>query len=173
MNLIFRLLWMLISSRFGARRALLDEGRLTFRCLPTDLDMNIHMTNSRYASFMDLSRVELMIRNGGWARIRAAKLYPVLGSSSIRFRRPIRPFQKFDVTARVVSWDDRWIYMEHKLVMAGGELAALCVVKTTFLSKEGRVPTDKLVAIMGYTGPRPDFAEVLVKKDALDGAMKA
>lgn len=172
MNLIFRLFWMLVAARFGARRGLLDETRLSFRCWPTDLDFNMHMTNSRYASFMDLSRVEMMIRNGAWTRIRAAGLYPVLGSSSTRFRRPILPFAKFDVTARVVSWDERWIYIEHKLILAGGEVAALCIVKTTFLSREGRIPTDRLVAIMGYTGPKPAFPDLLSKKDVLDAALR-
>ncbi len=163
---------MLIAARFGARRGVLEEGVLAFRCWPSDLDMNMHMTNSRYASFMDLARVSLMIRNGGWQRIRAAGLYPVLGSASTRFRRPIKPFQKFTVSARVVSWDDRWIYMEHKM-NAGGDLAAYCLVKTTFLSKEGRVPTDKLMAIIGYSGPKPEFTDALAKKDALDGALRA
>lgn len=132
------------------------------------------MTNSRYASFMDLARVDFMIRNGGWGRIRKAGLYPVLGSSSIRFRRPIRPFQKFDVTARIVSWDERWIYIEHKLIIAGGEVASVCLVKTTFLGKQGRVPTDELVAIIGYTpGPKSDARELLGKKDALDAMLRA
>ena len=172
MNLLFRLFWMLIASRFGARLGALDEGVLTFRCWPTDLDMNMHMTNSRYASFMDLARVSFMIRNGGWQRIRGAGLYPVLGSLSVRFRRPIKLFQKFTVSARVVSWDDRWIYIEHKMI-AGGELAAPCIVNTTFLSKQSRVPTDKLMEIIGYSGPKPEFTEMLVKKSELDAVMKA
>ena len=173
MNLIFRLIWMLIAARFGRRLGVMDENRLSYRCWPTDIDMNMHMTNSRYASFMDLARVDFMIRNGGWGRIRAAGLYPVLGSSSIRFRRPIKPFQRFDVTARIVSWDERWIYMEHKLVIGGGEVASVCIVKTTFLGKTGRVPTDELVRIIGYAGPKPDAGDLLAKKDALDAMLKA
>ena len=162
----------MITARFGGRRAVLEEGVLTFRCWPTDLDMNLHMTNSRYASFLDLARVSLMIRNGGWQRIRAAGLYPVLGSASTRFRQPIQPFQKFTVSARVVSWDERWIYMEQKL-MADGNLAAYAIVKAAFLSKDGRIPTDKLMVIMGYSGPKPEFTDALVKKDALDAMLKA
>ena len=100
MNLIFRLIWMLITAKLGARRDIMAESRLTFRCLPSDLEMNMHMTNSRYHSFMDLARVAFMIRSGAWARVRAAGLAPVLGSSSIRFRQPVAPFQKFAVTCR-------------------------------------------------------------------------
>ena len=52
-------------------------------------------------------------------------------------------------------------------------MAAICLVKTTFLGKEGRVPTDKLIAIMGYNGPNPAFPDSLAEKDALDAALKA
>ncbi len=172
MNLIFRLIWMIITARLGSRRDIMGESHMTFWCLPTDLDMNMHMTNSRYHSFMDLSRIDFMIRNGAWGRVRAAGLYPVLSFSSIRFRRPIRPFQKFAVTSRVVSWDERWIYLEHK-VLAGGDTAAITILKCTFLSKEGRIPTDELLGIMGYTGPKPAFTDVLAKKDELDALLKA
>jgi acyl-CoA thioesterase FadM len=172
MNLVLRLIWMLIAARFGSRRDVMGVSHLTFRCMPTDLDINMHMTNSRYHSFMDLSRIDFMIRNGAWKRLRDAKLYPVLGSSSIRFRRPIAPLQKFDVTTRILSWDERWIYIEHKVV-AAGQTAAIAVVKTTFLSPQGRVPTEQLIAIMGYTGPKPDYTALVQKKDELDAMLKA
>jgi Thioesterase-like superfamily len=72
MNLIFRLIWMLIAGRFGPRTLITGESYLTFCCLPTDLDLNFHMTNSRYYGFIDLSRVDFMIRNGAWAKLRGA-----------------------------------------------------------------------------------------------------
>jgi acyl-CoA thioesterase FadM len=176
MNLIFRLFWMLLSARFGARSDITGESWLTFRCLPTDLDLNFHMTNSRYHSFMDLSRVDFMIRNGAWAKLRRAGLGPVLGSSSIRFRRAIAPFQKFRVTTRVMAWDERWIYLEHKIVTQGGkadgETAAVAIMNTTFVGQQGRVPTEKLMEIIGYSAPRPILPEVLVRKEAMDALMK-
>jgi acyl-CoA thioesterase FadM len=172
-NLLFRLIWMFITARLGARRDPLGENRMTFRCLPTDLDINMHMTNSRYHSFADLVRVDLVIRSGAWKRIRAAGLYPVLGTSTMRFRRSIRPFQKFTITARVVSWDDRWIYIEHKFI-TGQDVAAISIVKTIFLSPEGRIPTEKLIAIMGYDSTaKPPFPAALQKQNELDEALKA
>jgi len=176
MNLIFRLIWMLIAARFGARRDIMGDSFLTFRCLPTDLDLNIHMTNSRYHSFMDLSRVDFMIRNGAWAKLRKAGLGPVLGSSSIRFRRAISPFQKFRVTTRVLSWDERWIYLEHKVITIGGkadgETAAIAIVNTTFVGKQGRVPTAELVRIIGYSADMPEVSDLLAKKAAFEALMK-
>jgi len=171
MNLIFRLIWMFLTARFGAARDPMGENRMTFRCLPTDLDVNMHMTNSRYHSFTDLVRIDLVIRSGAWKRLRAEGLYPVLGSATMRFRRSIRPFQKFVVTARVLSWDDRWIYIEHRFI-TGQDVAAVSIVKTIFLSPQGRIPTEKLIAVMGYTGVAPPAVAAIPKLNELDEALK-
>jgi acyl-CoA thioesterase FadM len=172
MNLIFRLVWMFITARLGAPRDPLSENRMTFRCWPTDLDVNMHMTNSRYHSFTDLVRIDLVIRSGAWKRLRAEGLYPVLGSATMRFRRSIGPFQKFVVTARVLSWDARWIYIEHRLI-TGQDVAAISIVKTIFLSPQGRIPMEKLMAVMGYSGTPPVPPAAIPKLNELDEALKA
>ncbi len=172
MNLIFRLIWMLICARFGARRDIMAESSLTYRCWPWDLDFNLHMTNSRYYSFMDLSRIDYSIRSGAWARLRAQGFYPVLGSSTVRFRRPVAPLQKFRVTTRILSWDERWIYFSHRII-TGEDVAAVGIMKAIFVNKQGRIPIPKLMEIMGYTGPKPPFTADLQKKDELDALLKA
>ncbi len=172
MNLIFRLIWMWIAAHFGPRRAIDGENHLFFRCMPWDLDLNMHMTNSRYHSFMDLSRVDFMMRTGAWKSLRKEGLGPVLGSSTIRFRRPIRPFQKFDVTVRMLTWDERWIYLEQR-ILAGGDVASIAIMKTTFVGKQGRVPTEKLMTIMGYTGAKPIAPDLITRQNALDELLKA
>lgn len=171
MNLIVRLIWMWLTATFGSKRDMDGENHIHFRCMPWDLDLNMHMTNSRYHSFMDLSRVDFMIRGGAWKRLRAAGLGPVLGSSTIRFRRPIAPFQKFDVTTRLLTWDERWIYLEQR-ILAGGDVASIAVMKVTFVGRQGRVSTDKLIAIMGYTGPKREAPEHVARKIALDDVLK-
>lgn len=155
MNLIWRMIWMFIAARFGARVDIMGEGALTFRCLPTDLDFNMHMTNSRYASFGDLSRVSFMIRNGAWKRLRAQGLLPVLGSGTFRYRRAINLFQKFTVTTSILTWDDKYVYLLHKF-LTKGDVAAIGVMKAAFVTRTGRAPIEQVVSLMGYTGPRPE-----------------
>jgi acyl-CoA thioesterase FadM len=171
MNLIWRMIWMFIAARFGARCDIMGEGALTFRCLPTDLDFNMHMTNSRYASFGDLSRVNFMIRNGAWKRLRAEGMLPVLGSGTYRFRRAIAPFQKFTVTTSVLTWDDKYVYLLHKF-LTKGELAAIGVMKAAFVTKSGRAPIEHIVALMGYNGPKPE-SPIAKEVAALDLVLKA
>lgn len=109
---------------------------------------------------MDLSRVDHLIHNGSWKKIRGNKLMPVLESGSIRFRRPIPPFKRMDVTTRIVGCDDRWIYLEHQLV-AGEVVYSIAVLKAAFLDVDGRVPTARLLETIGYHGDLPPMSSAL------------
>jgi acyl-CoA thioesterase FadM len=174
MNLVFRLFFRLLLSAWRARRGdvlgVFDELSMRFRCWPSDIDLNLHLTNSRYHSFMDIVRVAMMIRQGTWRRLRAAKLLPVLGSSSIRYRRAVNPFQAFDVTSRLITWDEKWLYIGHRIVV-GADVAATAAVKVAFIGPNGRVPTAELLAIIGHAGDPPPFDAGLVA--ALQGIDKA
>lgn len=173
MNLLFRLLWMMLTAHRRTRCAMMEETHLTFRVMPTDLDGNMHLTNSRYFSFMDLSRVDHMIRNGAWKDIRANKLRPVLGSGSIRFRRAVPPFKKIDVTTRVIGLDEKWIYLEHKLI-AGDTIYSVAILKAAFLDKAGRIPFDRLLKMFGHEGELPPITEALALiRDADEAVMEA
>ncbi len=64
MNLIFRLLGLLLTTRWRGRLGPLEESVLKLRVWPVDLDVNLHMNNGRYLSVMDLNRVDVILRTG-------------------------------------------------------------------------------------------------------------
>jgi acyl-CoA thioesterase FadM len=176
MNLIFRLTWTLVIAwlglKFGRPVGFFDEARYDFRCLPTDIDFNLHLTNSRYSSFMDIVRVAMMVRNGAWGRFREQGMLPVLGSLAIKFRRGVKPLEKITVTCRTIGWDEKWVFLEHK-VLVGEHLAAIAIMKAAFLGKGGRrISSDELIKVVGYDGPRPDPLPVMTAALALDEQLK-
>ena len=162
-----RMLWMMFTARFRRPLDLMGEHRLEFRCLPTDLDLNVHLTNSRFHTFMDQARFDLFLRCGVWQKLRAEGVGPVLGSSSIRFRKQVRPWQRFQVTARILSWDDRWIYMEHRLI-AAGETAAIAIVNTAFVDEKGRISPERFASLMTQAGEKPPLNDLIAAKNAVD-----
>lgn len=171
MNLLFRLIWMMLTAHRRSTCLMTDETSLPFRVLPTDLDVNMHLTNSRYFSFMDLSRVDHLVRCGAWKQVRAKKLMPVLASGSIRFRRAVPPFKKVDVTTRLVGVDEKWIYLEHKIV-SGGTVYSVAILKAAFLNDSGRIPIPELLNTFGYEGEPPPMTEALARiRDADDAVM--
>ena len=107
MNLYLRLLFLLFRLIGLARKELLEESRVSFRVLPTDCDINFHMNNGRYLSFMDLGRVHLVAQIGLLPVIARRRWRAALGAAEINFIRALAPLQKFELVTRLVTWDDK------------------------------------------------------------------
>lgn len=154
MNLYFRLLFLLLRLWRMPRRGLLDESRVAFRVLPNDCDINFHMNNGRYLTFMDLGRTHLMAQSGVLKVIFRERWMPVLAAAEINFIRSIEPLQKFDLVTRLLSWDEKYFYIEHKFEVAG-RLHAHAFVKGVFLKGGKVVPNTEIVAKAGHAGAPP------------------
>src|ERR1051326_5419740 len=133
----------------------LESGsRIDFRVWPNDLDLNGHMTNSRYFALRDAARYDLVVRSGAWAHWKANGWYPVVAAQSIRFRRSLRPWARYTVVTQVLGWDARSMFIGQRFER-DGELCAEAVVRAAFLSKSGRVTPAQVMAASGHDGPSP------------------
>jgi acyl-CoA thioesterase FadM len=162
MNLYLRLFYMLIASFFKPKIGNpLDETTLGFCVLPNDLDLNGHMNNGRYPTIMDLGRMDFVLRLGLAGYVIKNGYIPVLSSLTMRYRLPLLPFQKYRLLTRIVCWDDKWVFMEHRFVITGGKkdgaVAAIGLVKGSFFSKKtrGTIPTGEIMRAVGLTQESP------------------
>jgi acyl-CoA thioesterase FadM len=160
MNLYLRLLYVLCKIWRLSRKDVFVESRVAFRVLPTDCDINFHMNNGRYLSFMDLGRLHMIAQIGLLRIIVHKRWMPVLAAAEIQFIRQLAPFQKFDLVSRVVTWDDKYAYMEQRFE-SNGSLCAHAFVKGLFLEKGGRIANSTVVAELGYGGAPPPMPEEL------------
>jgi acyl-CoA thioesterase FadM len=154
-NLYLRLLYTLVYSFWQGKASLPDEQRLSFRTWPHDLDLNFHMNNGRYLTLMDLGRLQLIVRLGLLGPVLRRHWMPVVGGIQIRFRRSLAPFQAFELGTRIVSWDEKWIYIEQKFY-SEGTLIAQAYVKGLIRAREGNVPSATLLAAAGLAGEPPE-----------------
>src|SRR5215510_13366362 len=100
MVVLIRLIWALIRSQLKPRLGLLDESAVTMRVWPNDLDLNVHMNSGRYISMMDIGRVEILGRTRMLRKVFGRGWRPIVGASTIRYRRSLLPFQRFTVRSR-------------------------------------------------------------------------
>ena len=171
MNLYFRVLWVLISSFFKPKiTSILETSVLRLKVLPNDLDSNMHMNNGRYLTIMDLGRLDLVMRAGLLKIMLKQKSVPILGSAAIRYRLPLMPFQSYDLQSRIVTWDNKWAYMEHRFVIADngpkhGAVAAIAMVKGSFFDQKHKrmVPTQEVIALAGLEVDAPPMPEHIVE----------
>ena len=160
MNLYLRLFRVLLGLIGLPRRGVLEESRVSFRVLPTDCDLNLHMNNGRYLSLMDLGRIHLMAQIRLLGVMLRKKWKPMLAAADINFIRQLAPFQKFELVTRIVTWDDKYAYLEQRFE-SGGMLCAHAYVKGLFLDARGRVANSTVVGEIGYEGAPPPCPEEL------------
>lgn len=135
MNLFWRTLWTILFSRFDAKVGLMDACRTSFYVLPTDVDILFHLNNGRYLSIMDLARTNQMIRCGYLKKFNDHAIYPVIASETIRFKKSINLFKRFDIITKIIGWDDKFIYVSQVFIRKNS-ICALSIVKVCFLSKK-------------------------------------
>lgn len=147
MNLWLRLLWLVLTQRRDGHASPLDELHLSFRVLPHDLDLLLHMNNGRYLTLMDLGRFALLRRTGLIRRLHQLGATALLGGIHIYYIRPLSLFQRVDHFTRVVSWDEKWIYLEHRFVR-GDTLHARAFARILTRDRNGNIPTERLRRLM-------------------------
>ncbi|MCW4457021.1 thioesterase family protein [Microbacterium sp. MPKO10] len=158
MHMILRT--MLVLSR--ARRALQRRGpadpysvsRLNLRVLPTDLDILKHVNNGVYFSLFDLGRFDLLMRSGMWTTFTERGWYPVVASETITFRKSLTLWQRFTVETRILGFDDKAFYLEHRAVVKG-EVYTRAFIRARFLKKTGgTVSVAELLDAIGHDHDR-------------------
>ena len=115
-----------------------DEGRLTFRCLPSDVDFNLHMNNAKYPMLADVGRIDLFMRSGMLMEGRRRGWAPIMGGVHCVFIREIRLWQKFELVSTVETWDGATILGRHRFVFENGEPAAFLMTTAGVYDRRNR-----------------------------------
>ncbi len=159
MNLYFRLILVLIKSYFARPLAPLATSVLRFRVWPTDLDLNMHMNNGRYLTLMDLGRTDLMIRSGLLKAVLKQRWMPVIAAAMVRYRRSLLPFQPFELHSRVLCWDDKWFFLEQRVVR-DGRTVTIALIKGLIRRPGGYVaPAEIFEQVLGEPIASPEVPE--------------
>ncbi len=112
------------------------------------------MNNGRYLTLMDSGRWDLISQIGLLTHMRKNRWITVLGGATIQFKRPLRPFQRFDLVTRIVGWDAKWFYVEQRFE-SEGKLVADALVRGIFRAPGKSIPSVDVLAALGHAAPSP------------------
>lgn len=173
MNLWLRLVWVMLSALW--RPALDPRGGVSsvrFRVWPHDIDLNLHMNNGRYLTIMDLGRIDFVLRTGLWRPLWQQSWSPIIGAAAIRFRRELRPFERFHVVTRLVAWNETSAVMEQTFLTEERRVAARALVKAGFYARADRayVTVRRVVEALGVS---PEEAESPAPTPEVEAFLKA
>lgn len=140
-----------------------EESRLTFRCLPSDIDTNLHLNNARYMMLADIGRIDIFLRAGLIKLARQRGWAPMLGGLQTVFVREVRLWQRFEVISTVETWQGTQAIGRHRFVLEDGQTAALVLTTAGIYDRRQRrfIAIDEALAALGHeTDPRaPTEAE--------------
>lgn len=156
MNLLFRLLSIVLFAGWRPKLSFRDKAVLKFRVWPTDLDILMHMTNSKFLALMDVGRMDLMGRTGTFKKAVAAGVYAVVAAETIKFKKSLQLFEKFEIQTQVIGWDEKYFYIE-QLFVAGDRVCAHAYVQVAFRQRgrSGAVSVKNILELASYQGVPP------------------
>ncbi len=140
MNLILRMIALLVGSFFKSDLPVeRPKNALSLRVLPNDIDINLHMNNGRYLTICDLTRVDMFIRTGLAKTMIVEKWMPVISEHTMKYKKALTLFQKYEIKMEITGWDERSFQMVHTFIV-GGRVVAEGTSLGVIVSKSGVVP---------------------------------
>lgn len=126
-------------------------------CWPWDLDMWAELNNGRTLTLYDLGRLPLAARGGLLSAMRKNGWGLTMAGASVRYRRRVRAFERFEMRSRVVTWDARFLYLEQSMWKRDGECASHILYRSALTDAKGIVPPDRVIAALGLDIARPEM----------------
>lgn len=140
-------------------------------CWPWDLDIWLELNNGRAMTLYDLGRTMNARRVGLSDAVMRRKWGLTMAGSTVRFRRRIRGFEKFEMRSRAVCWDDRFIYLEQSMWKKNGECASHVMFRSATTDKNGIVSPQEVLKEMGHPNTvspaMPDWIKAWSEADTL------
>jgi len=145
----------MILAALGRRRNynIFEESVLRFVVMPWDCVLKF-VGNDRYHAFMDIGRIDLIIRIGWWKIIWRHQWEPFVRTADIRYRYPLRMFQRFTLRTRIIYWDEYHLWMEHSFERRG-RTVAVAISKNLAKNKKGVVSIEEALRLLKRDIERP------------------
>ena len=139
-------------------QGLFDPSVTRLRVRVGDLDLYRHVNNGVYLQMMDVARTNYLADLGAFGLLSERGWYPVVASSTMSYRRSLTLGQRFEITTRLLGWDQRCAYLEQTFSRGEAHVAS-GVVAGRFLSRDGsRVAAPDVIALLGsHDGPSPEL----------------
>lgn len=125
---------------------------------PNDLDLNLHVNNGRYLALADIARMHWFIRSGAVRVARRERAVPIVGDAIAKFRRDLKALQKFEIHTRMLGWDARWGFMEHRFVRSGRVLGVVAV-RGLFKGPNGAIEPQLFLDALGVHHDSPPLPQ--------------
>ena len=146
----------LLRAKFRSDLQLEDSGILRGRVGFTDIDPFMDLNHARQIAYMEMARWDYAARVGFMPLMRARKWGFSIGGISIRYRRRLTLFNRFEVSTQPLAHDGRWLYLLQEIIR-DGEKCSSALIKAGIVSGNGLVPAPDVLEALGRDDWSPEM----------------
>ena len=161
MNLFFRRLWVYLRAQLSSKDGTFtDVYSLDFRVWLTDQDAFLHLTNSRYLSFSDLGRLNMLIRSGIWAVLKQQGWEIVICGQTRTIARMLKSPQTFEMACQITGWTDEHLAICHRFQRSDKVHAEVNTLVRIQTRAGAVIPVSDLLDQLQVSAPSPQLTDV-------------
>lgn len=149
----------------------LDTCVESYRVWPHLIDYNLHMNNAKYLTKLEHARWKHFSDIGWFKPMWDTRLNIVIGSMEITFIRELGLFTKYEIHSHVLTWDEKYLYIEQRL-MVKGKLYGHALFKFAGVRKGKRVMMPEMCETVGLDYNLADSLPVVKHWSALSQAKR-
>lgn len=131
-------------------------------CWPWDLDPWVELNNGRTLTLYDLGRLPMAWRSGLLPALKRRGWGMSVAGASVRYRRRIKPFDRFTTKSRILGWDERFFYFEQSM-WKGEEAASAILCRMAMTDASGIVAPARVTQEVGWPGTSPLLPEYVTE----------
>lgn len=138
-------------------------------CLPTDLDMWGELNNGRALSLYDLGRIPLATRTGLLGALRRNGWGLTMAGVSVRYRRRVRAFERFEMRSQLAGRDARFFYI-HQAMLRDGDAVSAALYRAAVTGPRGIIATGEVLQALGqpeWNPALPAWIDAWITAEAL------
>ncbi len=116
-----RIFFVVVRSLFKGRSDVLSTSELSLRVSWLEAEVS-YANQAAYSHYLELARWRWGVRAAGVGFLLGRGYRFIVAGQIQFFRKPLKRFHQFRVISKIVGWDERWLYFEHR-ILADGQLA--------------------------------------------------
>ena len=89
---------------------------------------------------------------------RRHKAFPVIGDAIAKFRQDLKLFQRFEIHTRLIGWDRKWGFLEHRFVR-NDRVIGVVAIRGVFKGPGGALDPGVFLAGLAHSAPSPQLPE--------------
>ena len=142
----FILTFALIRAKFRSKINANETTSVFFRVWITDIDVSV-MNHASILTAMETGRIDFMVRINFFKTAIKNKWFFPSQALTVQYYKPLKMFQKAELLTRLSYVDEKWFYIEQKIIRNGRDIAA-GLVKSTIKKGRKTVPTSEILNML-------------------------